>query len=356
MVQEQSAFRRSCAAGAFAAAAIALALSGAPARAQQSVEDFYRGKNIDLVISYTAGGGYDAYARLVARYMGNHIPGKPNIIPRNMPGAGGRIATAYVYNVAAKDGTVLGAVDQSLPLEQVLGDKALQFDTAKFNWIGSPVIENNTIVTWHTAGIKTWEEAKAREVPVGATGANTSSQYPTAMNALVGTKFKVIYGYPGGNDVNLAMERGEVAGRGSNSWASWKGTRADWLRDKKINILVQIGLKKAEDLPDVPLLMDLGATPEDRAVLKLLSAPTTIGRPILTAPGVPPERVKALRAAFDATMKDPAFLEDAKKQSLDISPASGEELQQIVVDMIATPKPVVDRLVEIIGKADDGKR
>src|SRR3712207_5304322 len=302
---------RAAAAGAVVLAA--LTLSGPGARAQ-SVEEFYKGKTIDMIISFTAGGGYDAYARLVARYMGEHIPGKPRIVPRNMPGGGGRVAGNYLFNVAAKDGTVIAVMDQSLPLEQAMGDKTIQFDATKFTWIGNPAAENNTTVTWHTSPVKTIEDAKKQEIPIGATGNNTSAQFPKAMNALIGTKFKLVFGYPGGNDINLAMEREEVAGRGSNSWGSWKGTKPDWIRDKKINILVQIGLQKTEDLPDVPLLMDLASNPDDRAVLKLLSSPTTIGRPILAPPGVPAERVKALRAAFDATMKDPAFLEDAKKQ------------------------------------------
>jgi hypothetical protein len=170
------------------------------------------------------------------------------------------------------------------------------------------------------------------------------------MNALLGTKFKVILGYPGGNDINLAMERGEVAGRGSNSWASWKATRPEWLKDKKINILVQIGLNKAPDLPDVPLLMDLAANPDDKAVLRLLSAPSAIGRPIFTTPGVPEDRVKALRAAFDATIKDPAFIEEAKKAQMEVDPVSGEELQRIVADIVATPAQVAKRLGEIIAE------
>ena len=184
---------------------------------------------------------------------------------------------------------------------------------------------------------------------MGATGGSTSSQYPRAMNALIGTKFKIILGYPGGNDINLAMERGEVEGRGSNAWASWKSTKGDWLKEKKINIIVQIGLTKAPDLPNVPLMVDLAKNADDKAVLKLLSAPTTIGRPLFTSPGVPEERVKALRAAFDATMKDPEFLAAAQKQKMDINPVSGEELQKIVTDIVATPRAIADRLQSIIG-------
>ncbi|HXF53902.1 MAG TPA: tripartite tricarboxylate transporter substrate-binding protein [Hyphomicrobiaceae bacterium] len=319
-----------------------------PAEAQ-SAEEFYKGKTIELVIGYSPGGGYDTYARLIARHLGNHIPGKPSIVPKNMPGAGSRAAAQYVYNVAPKDGTVLATVDQSMAVQQAMGDPSIKFDTNKFIYIGNPASENNTIVTWHTSGIKTIEDAKKQEVPMGSTGSNTSSQYVLALNALAGTKFKVIAGYPGGNDINLAMEKGEVAGRGSNSWGSWKATRPQWLAEKKINILAQVGLKKTADLPDVPLLMDLVSSEEDRAAMRLLSSPTTIGRPIFTTPGVPEERVKALRAAFDQMIKDPAFLEEANKLKLDIDPVSGEELQRIVADIVATPKPIAERLLKAIG-------
>jgi tripartite-type tricarboxylate transporter receptor subunit TctC len=318
------------------------------AMSQKSVEDFYRGKKIDLIIGYSPGGTYDLYARLVARHLGNHIPGRPLIVPRNMPGAGSRAAATWVYNVAPRDGTVLATADQSLSLQQAAGDKRMNFDTTKFVYIGNPNVENNTTATWHASGIRTIEDAKRREVTMGATGGSTSSQYPKAMNALLGTKFKVILGYPGGNDINLAMERSEVDGRGSNSWASWKATRAHWLAENKINILVQIGLKKAPDLSDVPLLMDLGANATDRALLRLLSASTHVGRPIFTTPDVPPERAKALRDAFDAMVRDPAFLAQAKKENFEIDPVSGEALQKLVAEIVGTPAAQTERLRKII--------
>ncbi|MDO9441655.1 MAG: tripartite tricarboxylate transporter substrate-binding protein [Beijerinckiaceae bacterium] len=332
------------------AACLACGLASQTASAQQSVEAFYKGKQIEFIIGYTPGGGYDTYARIVAKHMTQFIPGNPNIVARNMPGGGSRVAANFVYRVAPKDGTVLATADQSLSLQQAVGDKTIQFDTTKFNYIGNPSAENNVTAVWHTSGIKTIQEAMTQEVPMGATGGSTSSQYPKAMNALLGTKFKIILGYPGGNDINLAMEKGEVAGRGSNSWASYKATRPDWLRDKKINILVQIGLTKAPDLPDVPLLIDLAKNDADRAVLRMLSAPATIGRPIFTTPDVPAERIKALRDAFDKTMKDPGFLDDAKKAALELDPVSGEELQKIVNEIIATPKETADRLSAIIGE------
>jgi tripartite-type tricarboxylate transporter receptor subunit TctC len=315
---------------------------------QQTVEDFYRGKKLDMIIGYSPGGTYDLYARLVARHLGNHIPGKPLIVPRNMPGAGSRTAATWVYSLAPRDGTVLATADQSLALQQAAGDTRIQFDVTKFIYIGNPNVENNTTATWHTSGIKTIEDAKRREVTMGATGGSTSSQYPKAMNALLGTKFKIILGYPGGNDINLAMERGEVDGRGSNSWASWKATRPHWLAEKKINILVQIGMKKAPDLPDVPLLMDLGANEADRLLLRLLSASTLIGRPIFTTPDMPPERVAALRKAFDDMIRDPAFLDQARKENFDIEPASGEAMQKLVAETIAIPKDRKERLKKIM--------
>lgn len=330
--------------------AVLLSVGGmvGPAGAQ-SPADFYKGKSIDLYIGFSPGGGYDVYARTVARHLGNHIPGKPNVVPRQKPGAGSRAAAEYLYNVAPKDGTVLATVDQSIAVQQAMGDPTIKFDAAKFIYIGNPARENNTITTWHTSGIKTIEDAKKVEVPMGSTGSNTSSQYVLALNAIVGTKFKVIAGYPGGNDINLAMEKEEVAGRGSNSWGSWKATRPNWLKENKLNILAQIGLEKASDLPNVPLLMDLASNPDDKAALRLLSSPTEVGRPIFTTPGVPADRVAALRAAFDEMIKDPAFIDEAQKQKLEIDYVPGAKLQKVVEDIVATPKPVAERLLKAIG-------
>jgi tripartite-type tricarboxylate transporter receptor subunit TctC len=325
--------------------------AAAPAAAQ-SPEAFYKGRKMDMIIGYSSGGTYDLYARLLARHLPDYIPGNPVIIPRNMPGGGSRTATAWVYSAAPKDGTVLATGDQSIAIAQALGDPQIRFDVNKLIYIGNINKDNNTTVAWYTSGIKTLDDAKKQEVTVGATGGSTSSQYPKAMNALLGTRFKIILGYPGGNDINIAIERGEVAVRGSNTWASWKSTHPDWLRDKKINVLVQIGLEKASDLPDVPLLMDLAKNDEDRAVLKLLSAPTDIGRPFYTAPDTNPERVKVLRDAFNTMVADPKFLAQAKAENFDIDPVSGEKLQQIVADIVAAPPAIAKRLNEIIGAVD----
>jgi tripartite-type tricarboxylate transporter receptor subunit TctC len=339
----------------FGATALGLALLAASAKAD-TIEDFYRGKTIDLVIGFSPGGTYDLYARTVTQFMGNHIPGKPHIVARTMDGGGSRIAAGYVARVAPHDGTVLGTASQSLSVGQALGDPSLQFDTTKLIYIGNPEADNNTTAVWAASGVKTIEDATRREVTVGSTGDTQSSQYPKVMNALLGTKFKIVIGYPGGNDIDLAMERGEVEGRGSNGWAAWKAVHPDWLRDKKINILVQIGLQKARDLPDVPLLVDFAKNDDDRAVLKLLSASTVIGMQLFTTPDVPPERVKALRDAFEATMNDPDFLAQVKKQKLDLNPVSGESMQKLVADIVATPKSIVDRTNSIIGGSAASKK
>ncbi len=346
-------FRRAISLGVLAA--ITASVPAHPAAADP-VEDFYRGKQLDLVIGYSPGGTYDLYARLVGRFLGDFIPGKPRIVVRNMPGGGSRVAAGWVYNIGAKDGSVLATADQSLAIEQAMGDTALRFDTNKFQYIGNPNQDNNTTAAWYLSGIRTLEDAKLREVPTGATGGSTSSQYPKAMNALLGTRFKLVMGYPGGNDINLALERGEIMVRGSNAWGAWKSTRPQWLKENKINILVQIGLRKENDLPDVPLLMDLAKSDEDRQVLKLLSAPTMIGRPVFVAPGVPADRVKALRAAFEAMVKDKGFIDAAAKESFALDPVSGEEMQKIVSEITSAPKSATSRLAEIIGGIEQNAR
>ena len=324
-----------------------LLLAGAPSIAQDA-GDFYRGRKMDMVIGYSPGGNYDLYARFIARHLGEFIPGNPIIISRNMPGGGSRTAAAWLYSVAPRDGSVLATFDQALPIAQALRDPSLRFDVKEFNYIGNPARENNTVTAWHASGVKRVQDALEREVTVGSTGASTSTQYAVAMNALIGTKFKLVTGYPGGNDINLAMERGEVAVRGSNSWASWKSTRADWLRDGKINILVQIGLKRAPDLPDVPLLIDLARNDEDRAVFRLISAPTALGRPIVTTPGAPADRVALLRQAFDRMIADQKFMDAAEKEKFEIDYVSGQEMQQVVAEIVDAPDVVRQRLKQIV--------
>jgi tripartite-type tricarboxylate transporter receptor subunit TctC len=315
--------------GLVAAAALALGMP-APASADE-IADFYRGKRINLVIGYGTGGGYDLYARMLGRFLSEHIPGKPLIVAQNMPGAGSRGAANWLYNVAPRDGTVIATLSQTTPTDQALGQAGVQFDVRKFNWIGNMVVVNNLLFVSAKSGVATLEQAKMKALAIGATGASSPSVlYPQVSNNLLGTRFRIVTGYPSGGDINIAVERGEVDGRGSDSWASLKSTRPDWLRDHTVNILFQVGTKREADLPDVPLWSELGQTGEQRTVLDILSGDVAVGRPILTAPGVAPERVQALRRAFDATLADPAFAAAAREAHMDFNPIGGEELQDVV--------------------------
>jgi tripartite-type tricarboxylate transporter receptor subunit TctC len=322
---------------------VAATLLGSPAlpAAAADVSDFYRGKRINFVIGYGTGGGYDIYARLFARFIVEHIPGNPTVVPQNMPGAGSRRAANWLYSVAPKDGTVLACLGQATPTDQALGQPGIQFDARKFNWIGNLVVVNNIMFVSTASGIATIDDAKKRTLSIGASGASSPSVlYPQVSNNLLGTKFKIVPGYSSGGDINLAVERRELDGRGSDSWASMKSTHADWLRDRKINILFQVGPRREPDLPDVPLWSALGESEGQRQILEILSGDVAVGRPILTAPGVPADRVRALRKAFDETLADPQFIEAAKQANIYINPMGGEELQAIV-EKIAGPSEKV---------------
>src|SRR5262245_44733631 len=327
-------------------ATAALLASGAPASAD-AVSDFYAGKRINMVIGYGVGGGYDVYARLLARFLGEHIPGKPTIIPQNMPGAGSRGAANWLARVAPKDGSVLAVLSQGTAIDQALGQPGVQFDARQFNWLGNMVVVNNIMFVSATTGVTTLAQAKDRSLSIGATGASSPSVlYPQVSNNLLGTKFRIVSGYPGGGDINLAVERGEVDGRGSDSWASMKANNPNWLRNKTINILFQVGPKREADMPDVPLWRELAQDGEQRQILDVLSGDVAIGRPILTAPEVPAERVDALRKAFDAVMKDPKFIAAAAQANMYFNPIGGEELQRIVAGILS-PSP------EVIAKVKD---
>jgi len=337
-------------------APLALLAAGSPVHAD-AIADFYHGKNMQMVIATSPGGDYDTRGRLVARHMGKHIPGRPAIVPQNMPGAVGLQAANWLANLAPKDGTVLHMVMQNMPAHQALGGQGVHFDARKFNWIGNTSDSPSVVNSWYTTGITSIEQVKTKELIVGAPGTATASvYYPMVMNALAGTKFKIIAGYPGGNDVNIAMERGEVGGRGSNTLASWKTSRPQWLTENKIHILVQVGLKRHPELPDVPLLTELVSNEDDRKVMAFISADVAYARPVATTPDVPADRVTALRRAFDATMKDPDLLAEAGKANIDISPLSGEEVQEIVASVLDTPAPVIERTKMILANEADVRK
>ena len=308
------------------------------------VADFYRGKTMEMVVPTSPGGDYDLRARLVARHIGRFIPGNPSVTVRNMPGGLGVAAANYLARIAPRDGTVLHAIFQNMPVLQAIGTTGVEFDVRKFGWIGNTTNSPNVINAWHTTGIKTIQDVMQRELVVGAPGAaSTSYIYPAALNQLAGTKFRIVTGYPGGNDVNLAMEKGEVGGRGSNSWASWKSGHPHWLAEGKVIILVQIGLQRAPDLPNVPLMSELAKNDEDRQVLTFMSADMGISRAFVTTPDVPADRMAALRRAFDQMVKDPEFLAEAGKTKMDISPSSGEEAQKVAESMLNMPPKIIQR-------------
>jgi tripartite-type tricarboxylate transporter receptor subunit TctC len=330
--------------------AAAIVMSAAAPRAHADpVTDFYRGKQLSLVVGTSAGNDYDFRGRLIARHMGRHIPGEPTIVPRNMPGAGGVNAANWLASIAPRDGTTLHMVMTNMMAAQAVGTHGVQFDTRKFRWVGNTTSSPNVTNAWHTTGVTKIEQVKTREFILGAPAGTAGVTYGTVMNALVGTKFKIVTGYPGGNEVNLAMERGEVEGRGSNSWASWKSTKPEWLAQKKIVMLVQVGLTRDPDLPDVPLLLELVSNDMDRKVMTFISAETSISRAVVTTSDTPPDRVAALRRAFDATMKDPAFLAEADKAKMDISAMTGEESQTIAASIVNTPPEVIARAKVILG-------
>lgn len=331
-------------------AALLAALVFSIAARADAIGDFYKGKTISIIVGFGPGGGYDLYARTLARHLGDHLAGKPNVVVQNMVGAGGVTAANHVYNVAAKDGTVIAAVNQGTAMYQLLSGKGAQYDPAKFAWLGSMTFSNNVVYTWNATGIKTIDDLKTREIPVGGSGVISDANiYPNVLNALIGAKFKIINGYSGTNETNLAIERGELFGRGGGSYASLVSTRPDWLRDKKITILVQVGTEKEPDLPDVPLLTDLVNGGEAHQIAALVTMPVAIGYNEWMAPEVPQDRLKAMRAAYAASLKDPALLADAAKQKLEIRSKTGEQLEALVKDAAKIPKPVLEKTKAILG-------
>jgi tripartite-type tricarboxylate transporter receptor subunit TctC len=321
------------------AAGLLLALAATAARGDD-IADFYRGKTVNVLIGVGVGGEYDIQARLVARHLGKHIPGKPTVVPQNMTGAGGLKMLNYLYAVAPKDGATIGMIQNSFPALQAVGSPGVLYDAGKMQWLGTiaPVVE--TMAVWHTTGVTTIEQAKQRQVVAGASARGAITYfYPALMNELIGTRFKIVTGYTGGNQINLAMERGEVEAR-NNTWSSWKATKPTWLKDKLITVIAQAG-PRAKDL-DAPSIEALARNPQERQLIELVVSGTQFGRPFATN-AAPADRVAALRAAFAATMKDPEFLADAQKLNFEVDPVLGEPMQKIVEKVLATPKDIAAR-------------
>jgi tripartite-type tricarboxylate transporter receptor subunit TctC len=321
----------------------------APQVKADAIADFYKGRTVTVVVSSSAAGGYDTLARAVARHMGRHMPGNPVFIVRNMPGAGGMTATNFLYNNADKDGSVIGLVQNNTPFEPLFGTKEARYDPVKINWLGSPSSETAMVLIWHAVPVSSVAELKTREVAVGVSGANSTPAFFTRLlNATLGTKMKPVNGYPGQNDVLLAMERGELDGHPSAFFSSVRSTRPAWLRDKTAKAIVQYGPEKIAELPDVPFAPDIVAGNDDRLVMEAAFAPLALGRPFLAPPGIPVERLAALRAAFAATMADPDFLAEGEKLGLGLNaPRTGAQIQAVMERAYQSPPRVIDRLRQL---------
>jgi tripartite-type tricarboxylate transporter receptor subunit TctC len=325
------------------------AACGAPAMAQQSVADFYRGKTIRIIVGIDVGSGYDVTARVLQRHWGKHIPGNPTLIVQNQPGAGSRTMANQLVGNGPFDGTVIGAPFNGLPTAPLLQPDGVRFEPVKMLWLGSTNRETQVTYLWHTAPAKTFADILKTEVVTGAQAAGTTQwDYPLLANAVLNTKFKVVSGYKSSQAIHLAMEREEVHGNGATNWTTLLSLNGSWVKEKKVNVLAQWAMKKHPDLPNVPMVLDLAKTPEDRAALELLIARLEYGRPYFVPPGTPEDRVQALRRAFDATMKDPEFLADAKKLSMEIDPITGEQAQELIAKVLNTPQPVADRVRKAI--------
>ncbi len=309
----------------------ASAIATASASAQTSVADFYRNKSIDVYVGFSVGGVYDLNARLLSRFMGRHIPGNPTLVPRNMTGAAGVTLANWLYHVAPKDGTAFGTFARGIAFNPLLGQPGAAIEAAKFNWLGSTNDEVSVCVSRRESGITKFEQVFDQELVIGSTGSSgDDDQFPKIINGVLGTKFRTVRGFPGGNEIKLAMERGEVSGRCGWSWSSVKATEAEWLKDKRISILAQLSLRKHPDLPDVPLIMDYAKTDEARQIFKVVFARQVMAWPFAAPPGVPAERVAALRKAFDETLQDKDYLAEAERMNLEITPVSGERIDTLI--------------------------
>ena len=336
-------------------AALTLALAMAQPAAAQAPADFFKGKTLTIYVGLSAGGGYDMNARLLSRHIGKYIPGNPTVVVRNMPGAGGLVMTNHVANVSPKDGLHLGAPQRGVPFEPLLGqDSKAKFDPRTLNWIGSVNSDTSLALVHKRTGIKTWKDLRNRDTIIAGTGVGTESVVvPYVLRNLMGLKFKVIAGFPGGSEMNLALARGEVDGRGTFSWTSLKPNYKEWVESGDYVMLFQMGLRKHRDLPDVPLVIDLAETEDLKRLLKIQFTAFELGRPIFAAEGVPADRIATLRKAFDDSMKDKDLQLEAEKSDQEVNPMTGQEMQEIFKEIYETPKELIARLAAAsVEKAD----
>jgi tripartite-type tricarboxylate transporter receptor subunit TctC len=325
--------------------AIAMAFAGCSAATAQTPADFYKGRNVTIVIGIAPGGGYDLGARMVARHISKHIPGNPNVIAQNMPGANSVLAANYVSGIAPKDGSIIWTGSRSTSYEPLMGNPQAKFDPGKVRWLGSVSSEIGIIFAWHTAPHQSADDLWKRELVVGAVDRGAENfLFPNAFNNLLGTKFRIVRGYANQPAIVLAMERGELQGDGNGAWSNFPVTHGDWLREKKVRLLMQSAIERHPDLPDLPTVMEFAKTDEQREILRMLLSMKTFGYPYFIAPEVPDDRVKALRAAFDATMKDEAFLADINMLLRKIAPATGAEMDRVMAAVYAEPAYLIEKM------------
>ena len=344
MKRDQNRQLRNAAAG----IGIVAMLMARPAHAD-AVEDFYKGKTISVVIGYSVGGGYDLYARHLARHMGKYIPGRPTLVPQNMTGAGSLRAASYIYSAAPKDGTVFGTFARAMAIQPLLS--SAPFDGTKFTWLGSVTNDVSTCITWHTSPVKTWSDMLETPVTLGGEGPGADPDiFALLYKNVFGAKVKLVTGYHGTNDTVLAMERGEVDGLCGLSWSTLQSRHLEWMKSGKINIVVQAAFKKQPELAGVPLITDLVKTPEQGQILKLILTSQEMARPFAAPPGIPEDRRAALLAAFERTMKDPEFLDEAKKLNLEVNPVSAHAIDDLLAELYATPKEVLEKAAQAIAR------
>jgi tripartite-type tricarboxylate transporter receptor subunit TctC len=318
----------------------------------QSAADFYRGRQITMIIGSSTGGGYDVQGRLVARHLGRKLPGNPSIVVQNMPGAGSISATNHLHNVAPKDGSVFALLQREMLIANLISPQNVRFDITKLSWVGNISSETGIVVAWHTSPLRATEDLFKTEMIIGGTGPMIDTETtPRLLNALIGTKFRIVSGYPGTTDVLLAMERGEVMGLGDWSWSNIKARNLDMVKDGKIRLLMQSALAKDPDLPHIPFVLDFAKSPEDRSLIEFLLAPKAAARPVAAPPGVPADRVEALRNAFMALKSDPEFIADIQKSKLDVGLTSGAEVEKVIAFIGRTPQTATDRLLKLISPA-----
>jgi tripartite-type tricarboxylate transporter receptor subunit TctC len=328
---------------------VSLALVTQSAEAQ-NLEEFYAGKVVELYVGFAPGGGYDLSGRLVARHIGKHIPGNPTVVPLNMEGAGSLRLMNWLHSAAPKDGTVIGMVNRGTPFAWLLGEREFAlFDPRDYFWLGSVNDDVSVCVSWERSGIKTLEDMRQKEFIVGSTGPGADeNMFPKVLDGVLGARIRNVAGYAGGNDINYAMERGEVDGRCGWTWSSIISTKPNWLEDKSINVIMQFSLRKHPDLPNVPLMLEYAETDEEYQVLRLINLRGPFGRPFLMPPGMPEDRAMAMRKAFEEMVEDPDFLADAARAHMEIMPVSAGELEQLLDEAYATPESIVDRARELI--------